>query len=44
MHAYVHNNIWKELYNSPSKGALLKTIGVSQMEKELEGQIKSLEG
>jgi hypothetical protein len=34
----------RELYNSASSQlTLLKTIGVSQMEKELEGQVKSVE-
>ena len=34
----------KELYkNAASQLTLLRAIGVSQMEKELEGQVKSLE-
>ena len=34
----------KELYkNAASQLTLLRAIGVSQMEKELEGQLKSLE-
>jgi hypothetical protein len=38
------SKVRKEFYNSPSSQlSLLKTIGVSQMEKELEKEVKSVE-
>ena len=43
-HISLDAEVRKEFYNSASSQlSLLKTIGISQMEKELEGQAKSLE-